>query len=47
MANDTSPIDIQKYLKGVNYPCSKQELVEAAKREGAPENVLGVLNAMK
>ena len=34
-----NPIQIQKYLKGVDYPASKQALLEKAKSMGADENV--------
>ena len=34
-----NPIQIQKYLKGVDYPASKQELIKAAAQNGADENV--------
>ncbi len=35
-----SPIEIQKHLGGVDYPASKEELVEHAESKGAPEDVL-------
>jgi predicted outer membrane protein len=34
-----NPIQIQKYLKGVDYPASKQALLEKAKSMGADENI--------
>lgn len=34
-----NPIQIQKYLKGINYPASKRDLLENAEREGADEEV--------
>ncbi|UBF26545.1 DUF2795 domain-containing protein [Kovacikia minuta CCNUW1] len=34
-----NPIQMQKYLKGVDYPARKQDLLERAKQEGADENV--------
>ncbi|MGZ5199094.1 MAG: DUF4142 domain-containing protein [Telluria sp.] len=34
-----NPIQIQKYLKGVDYPASKQALLEKAKSMGADEDV--------
>jgi hypothetical protein len=36
-------IDVQKYLSGMNYPASKEQLVEHAKKKGAPENVIDEL----
>jgi Protein of unknown function (DUF2795) len=36
-------IEVQKYLSGVDYPASKQDLIEHAKNKGAPKEVLGDL----
>lgn len=41
-----NPIQVQKYLKGVDYPCSKNELVNKAKGEGADNNVIETLKEM-
>ncbi len=41
-----NPIQVQKYLKGIDYPCNKQQLVDKAKQEGADENVIRTLQAM-
>ncbi len=41
-----NPIQVQKFLKGVDYPCSKQDLLQKAKEEGADENVLQTLQRM-
>jgi hypothetical protein len=35
-----SPANIQKHLKGVDYPASKEQLVEAARRNQAPDEVV-------
>jgi Protein of unknown function (DUF2795) len=35
-----NPIQLQKFLSGVNYPASRDELVEHARRQGADEEVL-------
>jgi len=35
-----SPIQIEKYLKGADYPTSKTQLVELARQNGAPSNVI-------
>ena len=34
-----NPIQIQKFLKGVDYPASKSDLLENAERQGADEDV--------
>lgn len=43
MAN-INPIDLQKSLKGVDYPAKKDDLVKAAEKNGADD---GVMNALK
>lgn len=37
---DVNPVQIQKYLGGMDYPCSKSELMDHARDQGADENVL-------
>ncbi|QBY10228.1 DUF2795 domain-containing protein [Deinococcus metallilatus] len=41
-----NPIQLQKHLKGVDYPASKQDLVKAAERNGADENVRSALDRL-
>ena len=41
-----NPIQMQKYLKGMNYPASKEELVKHAAQQGADENVRSVLEQL-
>jgi len=41
-----NPIQVQKYLKGVDYPVDKQGLLEKAREEGADENVMNLLNQL-
>lgn len=38
-----TPIEIQKFLKGVDYPAAKEDLVQHAEDQGADENVLSIL----
>ncbi|MFQ4146269.1 DUF2795 domain-containing protein [Chlorogloeopsis sp. ULAP02] len=38
-----NPIQLQKHLKGVDYPANKQQLIERAKQQGADENAISVL----
>jgi hypothetical protein len=37
---------LQVYLKGVDYPVNKQQLIEKAKSNGAPDNVMMWLNKL-
>lgn len=41
-----TPIQVQKFLGGVDYPADKAVLVKRAKDNGADENVLNALNQM-
>jgi hypothetical protein len=34
-----NPIQLQKFLKGVDYPASKSALIENARKLGADQNV--------
>lgn len=34
-----NPIQMQKYLKGISYPASKDDLVKAADANDAPDDV--------
>lgn len=41
-----NPIQVQKFLGGVDYPTEKASLVKHAKDKGADENVLHALDQM-
>jgi hypothetical protein len=41
-----NPIQIQKYLSGIDYPASKDTIVETAEKENAPDDVLDALRAI-
>ena len=41
-----NPIDVQKTLSGVSYPCSKQDLIEHAKSHGADQDILDGLQKL-
>jgi predicted outer membrane protein len=41
-----NPIQIQKFLKGVDYPANKAELIEHAKKLGADENIQASLEQL-
>ncbi|WP_035279946.1 DUF2795 domain-containing protein [Actinokineospora spheciospongiae] len=42
----TNPIELQKHLSGVDYPASRQDLVEHARSDGASEEILQALENM-
>jgi len=41
-----SPANLQKYLAGVSYPASKQDLVSTARRNKAPDEVMGMIERL-
>lgn len=41
-----NPIQLQKHLKGVNYPASKQDLIQHAKQHGADKEACATLEQM-
>jgi hypothetical protein len=38
-----SPIELQKYLSGIDYPADKDTLVGTARSNGAPDDVISTL----
>lgn len=38
-----NPIQMQKFLSGIDYPCEKDKLVEHARSQGADDAVLSGL----
>jgi hypothetical protein len=38
-----SPIELQKYLGGIDYPTDKKTLVDTAKSNGASDDVISTL----
>jgi hypothetical protein len=41
-----NPIQVQKYLSGINYPADKKTIVETAQKEGADGEVVDALQRM-
>lgn len=41
-----TPVQVQQFLRGIDYPTDKRTLVETARREGADENVLRALDRL-
>ena len=41
-----SPIEVQKSLKGINYPVHKNDLIQHAKKHEASDKVLEVLESL-
>lgn len=41
-----NPIQVQKYLSGMDYPAKKQDILNKAKQEGADESIMGELEKL-
>lgn len=41
-----SPKEVEKYLKGVDYPAKKQDLVKHAQQQGADPQVIDTLKQL-
>ena len=41
-----NPIEVQKHLKGMRYPASKEDLVSTAEQNGADEDLLEQLRSV-
>jgi hypothetical protein len=42
-----SPSNIQSYLKGVSYPARREDLIAAAKRNRAPDDIVRILTELE
>ena len=42
-----SPANVQKYLNGVDYPADKKALVQQAKKNDAPQEVIDTIEGFK
>ena len=43
---EASPIEVQESLKGIDYPVQKNELIQHAKKHGANEEVMEILESL-
>ena len=41
-----NPIEAQKYLKGIDYPASKDEVIATAEDNGAPQEMIEDLQSL-
>ena len=42
-----NPAEVEKCLKGVNYPAKKEDLIKHAQQQGANQDVMEVLKEMR
>lgn len=43
----TAPIQVQKYLKGISYPATKEDLIDQARKNQATDDVISMLEQIK
>ncbi|NTU46364.1 DUF2795 domain-containing protein [Candidatus Roizmanbacteria bacterium] len=43
---DINPVQIQKYLQEVDYPCTREDIIAKAQKEGADEKVIAMLQEL-
>lgn len=43
---EINPIQVEKYLKGVDYPANKSALLQKAEQNGADENIREALQKL-
>jgi hypothetical protein len=41
-----NPIDVQKYLKGIDYPATKEDLIKHAEKNGADDTLKSLLQEL-
>jgi len=46
MANPRSAAELEKYLKGVDYPASKDTLLKKARANGAPDEIIQIIQRL-
>ena len=43
---DVNPIEVQRYLKGADYPTSGEQLADLAEGNGAPQEIVDRLRGL-
>jgi hypothetical protein len=46
MAVKGSAAELEKYLKGIDFPASKSDLLQKARDNGAPQEVIDMINGL-
>ncbi len=46
MAN-VNPVDVQKFLSGINFPASKQDIIDHVRKNGGNGDVVSKLEALE
>ena len=45
-SKSVSSVELQQNLEGVDYPAEKQDLIDAAKSNSAPDNIMSFMNRL-
>jgi len=45
-ATKTSAFAVEKFLKGIDFPCTKNDLLDHAKKQNAPDSVIKTIQNM-
>ena len=45
-SDQVNPVQVQKYLGGIDYPATKQDLLETARDQGADDRVMNLLGRL-
>ncbi len=43
---EMSSTDVERYVRGANFPANKNEIVDYARRQNAPDNVIKALDKL-
>ncbi|MBE0481614.1 MAG: DUF2795 domain-containing protein [Dehalococcoidia bacterium] len=46
MSEKVSAAQLAVYMKGIDFPAGKQQLLQQAKTNGAPEKVISIMNQL-
>jgi Protein of unknown function (DUF2795) len=44
---NVNPIEVQKHLAGVDYPATRDELADAARRNGADDDLVQAISELR
>jgi Protein of unknown function (DUF2795) len=46
MMTATNPVSVQNYLKGMDYPANKEDLIDYVQEQGVEDDVLEILEQL-
>lgn len=45
-SGDVSPVEVEKFLRGLDFPSGKDGLISKARDNGAPDDVISLLDSL-